>query len=312
MKKSVEEKTRKKRNLRISLCLGLIVLLIFVGCGAVKVFQNYYYNGVVNGGPPDQSCIAPEPSAGGDAEFEPGPEPGLEPEAEPEPEPEPEPTPPAGGPPPPDETRQVADGNYLQVVVDRQNSLGHYAPADLKQIPGKFITPGQRQWNYYLRSEALEHLAEMIEAARTAGLDLFLNSAYRSYDTQRQLFQDYASRHGEENADTFSARPGHSEHQLGTTVDFVGTTTDSYYSIETVTNADLDEVLTTAGKWLAENAYRYGFALSYPPGSKPVTGYIYEPWHFRYIGVEAAQAWYESGEILCLFLMNHYPQEFVP
>lgn len=203
--------------------------------------------------------------------------------------------------PPPGELLRIKDGDYLLALVTRYTTLGDYEPSDLRQIPAEMIRPEQRQWQYYLRAEALEHLLLLLEDARGAGMELFINSAYRSYKTQDQLFRDYASRHGEEKANTFSARPGQSEHQLGTAVDF---NSPASYMGQDFGN-------TPEGRWLAENAHRYGFALSYPEGATEITGYIYEPWHFRYIGVEAAAAWKESGMVLCEFLEKRCPQEFV-
>ncbi|NLA46732.1 MAG: M15 family metallopeptidase, partial [Firmicutes bacterium] len=103
----------------------------------------------------------------------------------------------------------------------------------------------------------------------------------------------------EEAANRFSARPGQSEHQLGTTVDFGGTSADWTTGFAN----------TKQGKWLLNNAHLYGFALSYPEGKESVTGYIYEPWHFRYIGVAVAKEWKESGLVLCEFLKTK-PQYF--
>ena len=284
-------RVKKKGYSRFWLYLCLIAILFFAGYLAGGVFQAYGESEpVIN--PEDEPSATPEPSPGG----------GEKPVSEP---------PRVEFPPPEGEIWRIAGGNYLEAAVTRQTTLGQYAPADLERVPDEYITLNQRQWDYFLRSEALEHLIRMIEAARAEGVELFLNSAYRSYDTQQKLFHDYAAAYGEEEADTFSARPGHSEHQLGTTVDFEGTITGKYHSLETVTYNDLDGVLTAAGWWLAKNAHRYGFAMSYPPESKPITGYTYEPWHFRYIGAEAARAWYESGEVLCLFLLHRYPQELI-
>lgn len=250
-------------------------------------------------------------------ESEPIINPGNDPAVTPEPTPQggDEPTPPpVDFPPPPGEIWLIADGDFLQAVVTKQTSLGDYKPADLERIPDEFITPDQRRWDYSLRREALEYLTRMIEAARAEGVELLLNSAYRDYGTQESLFNQYAAAYGAEAANLFSARPGHSEHQLGTTVDFEGTTTEKYHDYDTITYEDLDEVLAPAGWWLMENAHRFGFAMSYPPESTAATGYIYEPWHFRYIGLEAALAWHEawreSGEVLCQFLLR-YPQEFI-
>ncbi|MEW5785776.1 MAG: M15 family metallopeptidase [Bacillota bacterium] len=237
----------------------------------------------------------PPPAAEGEFELPPT---DAEPEEPATPEPEEElhsPYPPAGG-----EKLEIADGDYLLALVTKLTTLGGYAPSDLVTIPAEMIHPSQRQWQYFLRREALEHLLIMAEAAREDGIELVLISAYRSYATQQTLFHDYAAAHGEEAANTFSARPGQSEHQLGTAVDFGGTASDRSQSF-----AD-----TYPGIWLAENAHLYGFVMSYPAGATDVTGYIYEPWHFRYIGAAAAAAWKESELLPCVFL-EQQPQRWV-
>jgi len=190
----------------------------------------------------------------------------------------------------------VADGDYLLALVTKETNLkSNYRPGDLRQIPS-YMDPS---YEMYLRSEALDHLEKLYQAAEDDGITLGIRSAYRSYNTQQGLFNDYASRHGEEEANRFSARPGQSEHQLGTAVDFGGTGADF--------TAAFGE--TEQGRWLAENAYKFGFALSYPQGKEHITGYIYEPWHFRYIGVEAAREWKESGLTLKEYLEGK-PQIF--
>lgn len=199
-------------------------------------------------------------------------------------------------PKPDGEPLHIADGDYLLALVNRNTTLGSYAPRDIVPVPMKM----NHIWQYNLRLEARDQLVLMGEAARADGVELKVISAYRSYGTQSELFRDYASRYGDEKANTFSARAGQSEHQLGTAVDFGGTSSDK-------TQAFAD---TAAGRWLAEHAYKYGFAMSYPESSSDITGYIYEPWHFRYIGVEAAAAWKESGLVLLQYL-ERQPQTWL-
>ena len=178
------------------------------------------------------------------------------------------------------------DGNNLFALVTKQTTLGRYAPGDLQTIPAGFVHPSRRGSKHYLRREPLGHLRDMWAAADKAGVQLTVTSAYRSYDTQVSTFNYWVELRGEAKAVTFSARPGQSEHQLGTTIDF---------------NID-----TRAGKkqhdWLAKNAHNFGFAMSYPKGAENITGYIYEPWHYRYIGVAAAKEWKAAGKPLCVFL----------
>lgn len=124
----------------------------------------------------------------------------------------------------------------------------------------------------------------MQAAAAEEGLNIYISSGFRSYDYQAGLYQRYVDRDGKEEADRYSARPGHSEHQTGLAFD-----------LNTIDNSFAD---TAEGKWVARNCYKYGFIIRYPSDKEDVTGYKYEPWHIRYLGEETAQAVYDSG--LCL------------
>lgn len=190
----------------------------------------------------------------------------------------------------------ISDGDYLLALVTKETTLrSDYVPYDLQPVPA-YMNPS---YNMKLREEALEYLTALWDAADADGVTVSIRSAYRSYSTQKSLFQDYASRHGEEKANRFSARPGQSEHQLGTTVDFGGTAVDFTAAF----------AQTEQGEWLAENAYKYGFAMSYPQGKEHITGYIFEPWHYRYIGIDAAREWKESGKPLKEYL-DSKPQSY--
>ena len=125
---------------------------------------------------------------------------------------------------------------------------------------------------------------EMAAAAAQDGITLFVNSSYRSYQDQESLYNSYAAERGTEAADEVSSRPGHSEHQTGLTFD-VNTTEDSFAG-------------TPEANWLAEHCAEYGFIIRYPEGKEDKTGYVYEPWHIRYLGKEKAEAVTKSG--LCL------------
>ena len=124
----------------------------------------------------------------------------------------------------------------------------------------------------------------LVYAAAREGLNIYLSSGYRSYSTQYGLYHRYGARDGYAAADTYSARPGHSEHQTGLALD-VNTITASF-------------AYTREGRWLAAHAHEYGFIIRYPADKTAVTGYIYEPWHIRYLGTEMAKAVFASG--LCL------------
>ena len=183
----------------------------------------------------------------------------------------------------------ISDGNYLLALVIKETTLkSDYMPADLQPIPD-YMNPS---YNMQLRAEALEYLGALWNAADADGVTLHIRSAYRSYATQEGLFRDYASRHGEVEANRFSARAGQSEHQLGTAVDFGGSGVDFMAEF----------ARTPQGHWLAENGHRFGFAMSYTEGNEEVTGYIFEPWHFRYIGIDEATRWKDSGKTLKEYL----------
>lgn len=135
-----------------------------------------------------------------------------------------------------------------------------------------------------LTSETQSAFDRMQADAWAQGLTLWVASGFRSYERQDELYTEYVSQDGKELTDTYSARPGHSEHQTGLAFD-INTIDDSF--------ADTEE-----GRWVAENCHRYGFIIRYPKGKEAVTGYKYEPWHLRYLGTELAEDVYNSG--MCL------------
>ncbi len=126
--------------------------------------------------------------------------------------------------------------------------------------------------------ETAEHFNEMIAAAKKEkGYTFKVNSAYRSYNTQNSLYQRYKNQHGFAWAESYSARPGHSEHQTGLAIDMV-TSSSTFDNFED----------TKEYQWLMNNAHKYGFILRYPKGKEHITGYHYESWHYRYVGKEIA------------------------
>ena len=135
-----------------------------------------------------------------------------------------------------------------------------------------------------LTGEMKAALNKMYQAAASEGISLQTRSGFRPYSTQQTLYNKYCNRDGKALADTYSARPGYSEHQTGLAVDI--------NSLETSFGQ------TPEGIWLATNCHKYGFIIRYPQGKESITGYQYEPWHVRYLGVETATAVYNSG--LCL------------
>ncbi len=158
---------------------------------------------------------------------------------------------------------QPSDPSY-SVIANKKHPLSPltYAPSDLVVI-------GSQQ----MRSAPAEAVRQM---QKDSGPDISLIAAsgYRSYEKQVSVYSSYVARDGQAEADTFSARPGYSEHQTGLAIDF-----------SPIDDAFADTAQFT---WLQNNAYKYGFVLRYPNNKTDITGYVYEPWHWRYVGVEVA------------------------
>lgn len=178
----------------------------------------------------------------------------------------------------------------LWVVVNKGRILpAAYVPANLV-APDVPLNGSSASDNMHLRQDAASALAIMAKAADTEGVHLMLISGYRSYYTQKSVYDGYVAGQGQAAADASSARPGHSEHQTGLAAD-----------LGVVGGAcQLDQCFgqTPAGQWLASKAYRYGFVVRYPAGKEALTGYEYEPWHVRYVGTALATQLYGNGQIL--------------
>jgi len=186
---------------------------------------------------------------------------------------------------------EMAVDPQLLARVDKSKPLpSTYAPWDLVDLDGKGLSVSKT--GLKLRKAAFDAFCAMSAAAKAQGVTLTVSSAYRSYAYQKALFSRNVAEMGEKEASRVSARPGSSQHQLGMAMDF-GSITDAF--------AD-----TKASKWLVSNASTFGFSLSYPKGMEPMTGYVWESWHYRYIGKSAAalQAEYFGGtqHYLMLFL----------
>lgn len=197
--------------------------------------------------------------------------------------------------PTPDEVT-IQNPDMLAPVDKTYRLPSTYVPPNLQQAPSGITAPGFSPQS--LRGEALQALQRMLSDAAEEGYDIRVRSGYRSYEEQVATFQYWVDQLGYEEALQVSAMPGHSEHQLGTTAD--------------LTTAEVDWGLvqqfgdTAAGRWLETNAHRYGFALSYPQGLSDVTGYSYEPWHFRYITPDVAADWKASGLALNQYLIDRW------
>ncbi len=222
---------------------------------------------------------APTPEPSGSPPASPSPSPSPSPEASASPDPLPDPVPTF------DRSRlSVDDPTSIWVVTDKLRPLNpiDYAPPDLVDTPVPFQNAPS------LRAEAAGAMASMFAtgAAEGAGA-MTLQSAYRSYGTQVTVYNRYVGSLGRSAADAQSARPGHSEHQTGLAADI------SPIPLSCVLEACFGE--TPQGRWLADNSWRFGYILRYPADKTPVTGFIYEPWHFRYVGVELATEMRTAG-----------------
>ncbi|WDH99151.1 D-alanyl-D-alanine carboxypeptidase family protein [Paenibacillus urinalis] len=181
----------------------------------------------------------------------------------------------------------VTNPEAITVIVNKERSLPDgYEPTDLVEpdVPFSFDEPHQKR---HLRQEAADALEELFAAAEEDNIELRAVSGYRSYDRQVAVFNSSVERNGEEYALRVSAQPGKSEHQTGLSIDV---------SSPSVGNV-LEEILgdTEEGKWLAEHAPEFGFIIRYLEGREETTGYVYEPWHIRYVGKELAPDIAASG-----------------
>lgn len=181
----------------------------------------------------------------------------------------------------------IQNPTNTMVLVNKEFALPDgYVPEDLVRPNVAFSFGDQDIEKSYLRKEASDALEKMFGDAANNGFHLFAVSGYRSYDRQQQVFNAEVSRVGEELAVQAVAVPGFSEHQTGLSMDI---------SSESAGFALSEQFGETAeGKWLHENAHRFGFILRYPSGKEGITGYQYESWHFRYVGVKAAAEIYEN------------------
>lgn len=175
----------------------------------------------------------------------------------------------------------LTDPTSIWVVANKHNQLkpASYAPKDLI-TPNVPLRLGKDADEMKMRREAAQALEVMFTAADNQGLHLQVSSAYRSYSYQTSLYNHYVDVQGKSVADSQSARPGYSEHQTGLAVDVEPTSR----------KCEVEECFATTpeGEWIAANAYKYGFIIRYPKDMQNVTGYIFEPWHIRYIGQDLA------------------------
>lgn len=192
----------------------------------------------------------------------------VAPKVEPKPTPEPESQWPV--------TYSTTEASSITVVVNKKHKLPSTYVPDLTDVTG-----GQ------MRSEAAQAMTSLLFKANEAGVGMKIISSYRSYNTQVSTYQKWVNLQGQAEADRGSARPGHSEHQTGLSADLANPDGSCNLLACFGTGAQ--------GVWLANNAHTYGFIIRYPEGKESLTGYQYEPWHVRYVGVDTATAIYQSG-----------------
>lgn len=181
----------------------------------------------------------------------------------------------------------VSNFDSITVLVNKNNALSSsYEPSDLSVVNVSSVNG-----TVYLREEAARQIESLVQTAQNeSGLTILARSGYRSYQTQSDLYKRYVNANGQAKADTFSARPGHSEHQTGLAIDVTADSVGGQLS---------DNFGNTAeGQWINNNAHRFGYIVRYKLGTEDKTGYQYEPWHLRYVGVDVATTIYNNGLIL--------------
>lgn len=193
--------------------------------------------------------------------------------------------------------REEASERGLLILINKTHTVdSNYKPDDLASI--KYFASNRSESGRYMRAEAADHFHQLIEAAADQGLKIVMTTAYRSYSFQKVLWDNYVAKDGEAAASRYSARPGTSEHQSGLAVD-VSSPSVSYEL--TRKYADTEE-----GKWLAENAHKFGFIIRFPEGKEDITGYMYEPWHLRYVSESVAEEIYEADITLEEYLELYF------
>jgi len=196
----------------------------------------------------------------------------------------------SGPPPPPPPYASCSD--LLSPVHKARSLAPDCTPPDLVVLPDRVVVLFEDP-QLWMRVDAAAELVELIDAAAAQGYTVRARSAFRSYTHQASLFQYWVAVLGIAEAERTSARAGYSEHQLGTAVDVCGPTNG--YQLDGFG-------ATPEGWWVGENAWRYGFNISYPAGTEQITGYAYEPWHLRYIGRQTAAQVRASGLTLHQYL----------
>lgn len=174
----------------------------------------------------------------------------------------------------------ITDAGSIDVICNKYYQLSNsFTPENLVSVTsGYYVNDGKE---YKLAQVALDAFIKMSDAAQKDDLNIKIISGYRTYAYQENLYNKYKANNGQAAADRFSARPGHSEHETGLAIDI----NDVSQSFEN----------TREFVWLQQNAHLYGYILRYPDGKEATTGYMYEPWHYRFLGVDLAKKVFDSG-----------------
>ncbi len=193
-----------------------------------------------------------------------------------------------------DLARVLEEDSRFFIIADKSHLLtADYNPGELVSLDGKGIRVNKKGMK--LEKVTFEALKKMIDDSAKEGLSLMVSSAYRDYKYQVGLYNYYISKYGKEKTDTFSAPPGASQHQLGTVIDF--------NDVENTFAGTKEEI------WLTENAWKYGFSLSFPQGYEDITGYSWESWHFRYVtkaGAEFQKKYFGNIQHYMLLFLDSY------
>jgi len=201
-----------------------------------------------------------------------------------------------------DGVQEIQNPENVMVLVNKEFALpSDYSPPDLVRPNVQYSFGDQDIEKSYMRKEAASALETLFKGAEEDGLYLFAVSGYRSYARQEEILAAGAAASSEEEALKSIAPPGMSEHQSGLAMD-ISSESNSF---------ELNEAFeaTEEGKWLKDHAHEYGFILRYPKGKEAVTQYIYEPWHFRYVGKETAAVLYKNGWTLEDYFKQAKPAE---
>jgi D-alanyl-D-alanine carboxypeptidase len=181
----------------------------------------------------------------------------------------------------------LTDPTSIWVIVNKHRSLQPKSYVPTLTLPNVKLKKGKDNQSMLVSALMAPSLQRLFTAAAKVGHPMMLSSGYRSYSYQVSVYGSEVKAYGKAQADAESARPGYSEHQTGLASDVAPANGQ----------CDLRQCFgdTSTGKWLAANAYKYGFVIRYPKGGQAITGYEYEPWHVRYVGIEASTEMHQHG-----------------